>query len=547
SDLANNAPGYVEMSPSDNGIHAIGYGRHFQSLGNKNGVEAYATGRYFTFTGRTLRNGALTCIADWVAGPVLARHGGMRHAANAAESMHVDPKTVTELRSALNAIPADEYQVWVSMGCALHELGNVGRELWLTWSQSSDKWKPTDAKKWNAFKSDRTGYQAVFAEAPRHGWVNPARSAAQIAVAVDFGFKFAKKGDTAVEVTYLLDPWLPHRTVVGCWGRGEAGKSSWCAQMAAWASPVVSSLWITSEEPESHIRVRHTACGGEDRTLAVNVAVPTETDAKGKAIATSFNVFEHLEPAIEAFKRDSETRSDRPLGLIVLDAIVALTTWPKGANANDDEGVKKLIAFLLAVAERHNLTILILGHLNKKTTRDHIADAVTGAVAWTSSTRLSFMFVKDEFVEFQGFVRTVKKNTGQHYGASYETVPVHRVTARANGNDDWLCGVTMGETVWGEIELREAMADENDTFLDRIQQKKETEEILVDQTLNALNTGGETTRKEIEGLVSGPPGWVKVTRRHWQEADKSLANRGVQITNGPHNVRIYRRVDTNEQ
>jgi hypothetical protein len=174
-------PGYVEVSPSGKGLHAIGYGAHFRSLGsNGTGFEAYASGRYFTFTGSVKRDGALVCLSPWVQGPVAARHSAQRPTTSAAGgAVYVDPKTVTELRSALNAIPADDYHVWIRMGCALCELAE-GRELWLSWSQQSSKWKPVDAKKWDTFRSDRTGYQAVFAEAHRNGWTNPGSNAAQI-------------------------------------------------------------------------------------------------------------------------------------------------------------------------------------------------------------------------------------------------------------------------------------------------------------------------------------------------------------------------------
>ena len=47
SHLANALPGYVEKSPSAKGCHAIGYGRHFATLGsNGSGTEAYDSGRY---------------------------------------------------------------------------------------------------------------------------------------------------------------------------------------------------------------------------------------------------------------------------------------------------------------------------------------------------------------------------------------------------------------------------------------------------------------------------------------------------------------------
>ena len=52
--LAAALPGYVEWSPSGLGIHAIGYGAPFPAL-KLNGIESYSAGRFFTFTGRTIR------------------------------------------------------------------------------------------------------------------------------------------------------------------------------------------------------------------------------------------------------------------------------------------------------------------------------------------------------------------------------------------------------------------------------------------------------------------------------------------------------------
>jgi len=57
ADLANSLPGYVEISPSGKGAHAIGYGAKFDNMGNDgSGIEAYSTGRFFTFTGNIVRD-----------------------------------------------------------------------------------------------------------------------------------------------------------------------------------------------------------------------------------------------------------------------------------------------------------------------------------------------------------------------------------------------------------------------------------------------------------------------------------------------------------
>jgi primase-polymerase (primpol)-like protein len=50
--LVERLPGYVERSPSVDGVHAIGYGQSFETLSqNGSGIEAYSERRFFTVTG----------------------------------------------------------------------------------------------------------------------------------------------------------------------------------------------------------------------------------------------------------------------------------------------------------------------------------------------------------------------------------------------------------------------------------------------------------------------------------------------------------------
>jgi hypothetical protein len=545
SDLANVRFGYVELSPGGNGCHVIGYGTHFPALGpNGTGIEAYAHGRYFTVTERLIFDGSLVDLAPWVTSTLAPRHqthAQARAADSSAGAVYVDPQTVTALRSALAHLRADDYREWIAVGQALKELGPTGRGLWWDWSQTSDKCKPTDAKKWDSFDGDRTGYAAVFAKAQAAGWVNPASKAAQPEPVPQggFTFKYSHTGGTVLAIEYLNDPWLPRATVIGCYGRGEAGKSSWVAQICASVSHLVSTLWITSEERQDHILQRHESCHGHPGTLAVIEAMPTKLDPKTKKpIATSFNIFEHMEPAIVAFQQDHMRRQDRPLGVVVLDAVVALVTWEKGTNANDDGGVKKLIAHLFTLSERYGVTFVMLGHLNKGANKDHMADAVTGAAAWTNSVRLAYMFVKNlESENYEGFIRTVKSNTGVPFGATYRTVPVYTLRQRPDGHHDVLCGVVMvGGTVYGEIALREMMATEDDDrYLSQREEKRQKVQAIVDQTLREVAGGQTTTRKAVEVKLGD-----KMPRRYWTAAEAKLNEHGVQWENCKHNERLYR-------
>jgi hypothetical protein len=171
--------GYVEASPSGEGLHILGYGRSFETLGaNASGIEAYAGGRFFTFTGRPVLADS-PCrsydIAEYVEVALTPRHVAARpKAANDVGTIRVDAKAAAELRSALLYLRSDDRELWVNMGMALKQLGEVGRSMWTDWSATSDKFDPRDATRtWDSFQPRATGYKAVFAEAMRQGWPNP--------------------------------------------------------------------------------------------------------------------------------------------------------------------------------------------------------------------------------------------------------------------------------------------------------------------------------------------------------------------------------------
>ena len=70
-----------------------------------------------------------------------------------APSAFVDDDMVRDLRSALMSMRADDYELWVRMGLALRELGDIGRGLWMEWSSQSEKFEPLSAARtWESFK-----------------------------------------------------------------------------------------------------------------------------------------------------------------------------------------------------------------------------------------------------------------------------------------------------------------------------------------------------------------------------------------------------------
>ncbi len=182
--IAQELPGYTELSPSGNGKHAIGYGRSFQSLGSDaSGIEAYSRGRFFTVTANASSGSANVCLADFVEQRLRPMHGRKSDAivptGSSTQDAVISPQTYADMRSALLSMPSDDRDVWVRMGHALKTLDNVGYVLWLEWSKTSEKFEPGDAARtWESFKPTRTGYQAVFTEAQDCGWANPRRGLA---------------------------------------------------------------------------------------------------------------------------------------------------------------------------------------------------------------------------------------------------------------------------------------------------------------------------------------------------------------------------------
>ncbi len=180
---------YTEKSPNGDGEHAIGYGGKFDALvSNATGIEAYSSGRFFTVTGDGQSLGdELIDLADYVTETLKPIHSPKVTQALTGDAFDtstgefVTPQQVTELRSALSHMRADDRGLWVEIGHALKTLGEAGRGLWMDWSATSESHDPlADSKTWDSFKPEKTNWRAVFTKAQAGGWINPLSNAAQV-------------------------------------------------------------------------------------------------------------------------------------------------------------------------------------------------------------------------------------------------------------------------------------------------------------------------------------------------------------------------------
>jgi hypothetical protein len=162
----------------------------------------------------------------------------------------VSEEVIVDLRSALKAIDATPYDMWIRIGLALRGLGDRGRELWEDWSETAPNYDSAAIdEKWAGFRPERTGYRAVFAEAQRRGWVNPRAGSPQSAGASSArpstikpsgsGFAFRSVAELLADRTVhrdLIDGILPEGGLGLIFGEPASGKSliamDWAACVA---------------------------------------------------------------------------------------------------------------------------------------------------------------------------------------------------------------------------------------------------------------------------------------------------------------------------
>ncbi|SEN09964.1 RecA-family ATPase [Luteibacter sp. UNCMF331Sha3.1] len=414
--LAEDLPGYVEASPSGRGIHAIGYGKEFAPAGsNGSGIEAYSRGRFFTVTGEGAGLGEPTCLADHV--ELVLRPIHRAHASQPSVSVTrgeaVTPQQVAELRSALASIRADDRQVWIENGQRLRSLGDVGRELWISWSQTSDKWRPADARTWDTLDGSQTSFRAVFAAAQAAGWVNPMSSASAMpAIAANDDMPSLKEIDLSALLTaslsppgFVIEPLIPRRVVTLLGGHGGLGKTMLalviCAHVAAgrgWGPFAIEqgrAVFVSLEDDAPIILFRL-------RAIIDEYSLPADE------VRANLRIFDGTDIAPELMVPHGAggvvTMRETPLLGVVSEAvqgadltIIDNASESFGGNANDPMQVKAFLRRLKAIAMRNDAGLVLLAHVDKASAKNGAqGNSYLGTAAWHNSARSRLALVKDD-------------------------------------------------------------------------------------------------------------------------------------------------------
>jgi hypothetical protein len=315
---------------------------------------------------------------------------------SSAEPVVIDPATQAELRSALVSLRSDDRDLWVRMGMALKTLGDVGRGLWMEWSQTSAKYDPVDAGRvWDSFEPERTGHRAVFAEAQRQGWLNPLSAGAGSSVAPPLSAAAAptvRRGFELVHVAQLLGDDVPHSWLIKgiveqdslgqVFGDPASGKSllalDWAACIATgteWCGrPVVQGAVIYIAGEGHHGIKRRLQAWARHHDVDLSEAPLYVSKTPADLVAA-----DGLQAVLEALAGHPD-----PL-LVVIDTLARNLG---AADENSSQDIGQFIAHLDLIRAQTHATILVVHHAGHEA-KDRGRGTSALRAAWDFEYRLA--------------------------------------------------------------------------------------------------------------------------------------------------------------
>ncbi len=336
---------------------------------------------------------------------------------------------VAELRSALNALDADDYATWIACGQRLRGLGAAGRELWLSWSQQSAKWQPTDAQRWAGFAADHAGFCGVFAAAQAAGWVNPASKAATLpggppgAPAGDsltpprpaFELVPVDDLDTAeiAPQAWAWEGYIPAREVTLLGAHGGAGKSTVSLMLAVCVAVglplfgvptrAAPAVFFSGEDDAQTVRRRLRAVCRllqvPPHALAGRLLVLDASDAdptlwgEPRLEEGPDGILRAASPATAAYKELHELLADTPEPLLIVDN--ASDTF--GGNEIKRTEVRGFVRGLRALVRKQGGAVLLLAHIDKSAAKGFGGgESYSGSTAWHNSARSRLVLKPDK-------------------------------------------------------------------------------------------------------------------------------------------------------
>jgi hypothetical protein len=434
--------GYVEYSPSGNGVHVIGYGKRLMNSAKySRGIEVYSYGRFFTFTGNIIRDEPLKDYSEVFNQDPANRTSEINSSTRAlnAGSVVVGPEVYDELERALKVVPAESYENWYLVLQAMKRLADSDRAYAIAknWSMSSSDPEHTEEvfnRKWakDLESPGPLSYKSIFMLANEHdpNWnqhsIKPSNIQWQEIPLTNLQLE---------PVDYLIDGFLARSLMVFV-GKPGMGKSTamvaLCAAVAGLELPNCSLrppvkgrkvIYITEDTDQFK---RNIIALHRNFDIALN-----DIDASIKLLAAQRVRGEQLLSLKEMVSRHTTYTDD---GVMLRPWLIFDTT--SASFHLEDENSNAEVATVLALLkaefyEKMGCSVCMVAHSGKNASREDLVTDPRGAGAWAGDTTLTSGMVEDK--DGQKYIVLGKRR----YFAKYTEVRVGLVSTPVTIMDNY--------------------------------------------------------------------------------------------------------------
>ena len=348
----------------------------------------------------------------------LSGNGKIKNTSNIDFAANEQTADLEKISTAMDFIPNGDlhYDDWVYVAHAIKgSCGEDGNDLFHKWSQTSAKYEPAETERlWKSIGTVTTiGAGSVFYMAQQNGYdatqntfgptdLNSvaAQPADVEAVVGDGSFTAASVSGPLPEREWVLDKWLPYKSVGMLFGAGGIGKSLLMQQLGNCVAEgrhfmgietkQMPVLCVLCEDDDLEIKRRQLDInkwmGVDDFDSGPERCVLWPRIGKDNIIVTfpsqgadqAGQFFEELCEKVEQVKGDADDI------FIVLDTAADMF----GGNENVRREVNTFIkTYLGSVVLKYNATIVILAHPSLSGLVNKAMPGMSGSTAWENSVR----------------------------------------------------------------------------------------------------------------------------------------------------------------
>lgn len=393
--------GYIEISPSGNGLRMFALSRKAPRSGQTSKGEMYASGRFLTVTGNNARGSLREATSEisvvegefWPAQPEKSPRKVLSTPNNMSGINHIlmgrewyeKPEVVAKIRLALSHIPANSpYEVWRNVIWAVASLGwDCGLQIAEEWSAtSSDHWQHDGgaeaqtaiAQLFDDYAPDRgitVGTLLHFAE--QYGMPRPERRpnslfpAAQGTISNEMSRQFTLLTradlDALPPLRWLVRGVLPETGLAAIYGEPGSGKSYLAIDIAAHISSGLPS-WFG--RPIAGRDVVYAALEGgrgmQQRQAAWDHVNGCRAD-QVRFLLDSFTLFD--ETQVTQFI-DVVTAACKIGSVVIIDTLAQATP---GADENSAKDMGLVLQAASAIAKAISGLVILVHHSGKEASR----------------------------------------------------------------------------------------------------------------------------------------------------------------------------------